>query len=254
MVDDSYCQFLPTIAARHLAREALGRWPSIYLPLARVHNANRPGCEAVDADTDLVIEGFPRCANTFAYAAFREAPNRDAKVAHHLHSPAQVIYAVKHIIPCLVLIRDPESAVASRLLMTDCPWSSPQPLLREYNNFYRLLLSYRQHFVVATFEEVIEDFGAVVRRLNARYGTTFTTFTPAAEGSQRCVRFAEKFNQQLNEGQLDARDVSRPTASRRHTNQEARRHVRSPAMRGLLIRSFRLYRRYVTPSCATPRA
>jgi len=78
---------------------------------ARGHRAR-----AVDRATELVIEGFARSGNTFAVAAFSLAQPRPVRLAHHLHAPAQVLLAARMGIPCIVLVRDPVDAVASRLI------------------------------------------------------------------------------------------------------------------------------------------
>ena len=39
-------------------------------------------------ETELVIEGFPRSANTFAVLAFDYAQPDDVKLAHQLHAPS----------------------------------------------------------------------------------------------------------------------------------------------------------------------
>jgi hypothetical protein len=84
--------------------------PSLTLPLAR---ALRRG-EVVDARTDIVIEGFPASANTFAVAAFRLAQEpRYMRIAHHTHVPAQVIEATRLGVPAILLIREPMQAVLS---------------------------------------------------------------------------------------------------------------------------------------------
>ena len=43
--------------------------------------------------TELVIEAFPRSANTFATVAFQLSQPAPVRVAHHLHAPAQVTEA-----------------------------------------------------------------------------------------------------------------------------------------------------------------
>ena len=59
------------------------------------------------SETDIVIEGFPRSANTFAVAAFQYAQRRPLTIARHTHAPAQIMLASRANIPCLVLIKFP---------------------------------------------------------------------------------------------------------------------------------------------------
>ena len=87
----------------------LSRYPRAYLFLAR----RRYGSRVLGPDTDIVIEGFPRSANTFAVTAFELAQERPVTVAHHLHAAAHVVRAAQAGVPVIVLVRAPEDAIAS---------------------------------------------------------------------------------------------------------------------------------------------
>ena len=94
-------------------------------------------------------------------------------IAHHLHVPAQVVRAAQWRIPTLVLIRRPRDAVLS-LVIRD-PISVDQAL-RYYISFYETSEKYRDAYVLGLFEEVTEDFGQVIERMNDKFGTTFSVF------------------------------------------------------------------------------
>src|SRR2546422_7828125 len=85
--------------ARYEVRDLLSGYPRLYLSLARWRHGTGGGAEAVGDRTEMMIEGYPRSGNTFAVAAFRLAQQRPVIVAHHLHSPAQVLEAVRRRIP-----------------------------------------------------------------------------------------------------------------------------------------------------------
>jgi hypothetical protein len=155
----------------------------LYLPLARwkrrrhLRQARRLGIPPermgpVFRDTDAVIEGFPRSANTFAATAFELAHTRHVRVARHLHVPSQIIAGARLGIPTIVLVRDPEEAVLSLSLWT--PHLTLEEGLRDYIRFYRCILPYHGRFVVATFQEVSTDFGEGIRRLNDGSAQPFT--------------------------------------------------------------------------------
>jgi hypothetical protein len=78
--------------ARRRLRGWIGEHPALYLPLAagfrRAYDGSR---KAVGRETEVVIEGFPRCGNSFAFAAFALAQPHPVHIAHHLHAPAQVL-------------------------------------------------------------------------------------------------------------------------------------------------------------------
>jgi hypothetical protein len=71
-------------------------------------------------------------------------------------------------------VRDPEQAVPSLYLKN--PSLSMGLSLRKYITFYTRCLPVADNCVVATFEQVLSDFGAVIRRINNRFGTNFEIF------------------------------------------------------------------------------
>lgn len=167
------------VAARAVyeAGTVVGRYPSLALPVARWRRHGEP----VRPGTDVVIEGYPRSANTFAVAAFAAAQPDPVRIAHHVHAPAQVIAAVHRRLPTLVLIRDPEEAVTEFVLLK--PVLTVAQALRGWMRFYGPLLPYRGRFVGARTEEVLSDFGLVIRRLNERFGTSFVEFAGTEEAT-----------------------------------------------------------------------
>jgi hypothetical protein len=168
---------LKTIAARY---------PAVALPLERLRGRGR----VIDDTTDIVIEGFPRCASSFAVAAFRLAQEpRAMTIADHTHMPAQAIDGVRRGIPTLVLIRRAEDAIVSLLIRNDD--LRPSPALRGYLRFYEPLVRFRDGIVVATFEEVVGDFGSVIERVNARFRTRFHPFVHSGENLARIEREIE---------------------------------------------------------------
>lgn len=91
---------------------------------------------AVSQDTEIVIEGFPRSANTFAVVASTQAQGaRPIRIAHHLHAEAQVLAGVERKLPVIVLIRQPEDAIRS--LKIAFPDQDENRMLRLYLRFYR---------------------------------------------------------------------------------------------------------------------
>jgi hypothetical protein len=124
--------------------------------------------------TELVIEGFPRSANTFAAVAFQVAQPRPVRLAHHLHAQSQVTWALQAGIPALVVIREPSAAAAS--VVTRSPHLTLSDVLSAYARFYESLLPHRDACVLGLFDSVTTDFGAVIRELNARADTHFEPF------------------------------------------------------------------------------
>lgn len=155
-------------------------FPSVFFPLLKLRQDDLK--RSVDKNTSIVIEGFPRSANCFAVETFKAAQVTDISIAHHLHAPAQIIRAVQYGLPTLVLIRDPIEAVISYLAMrfeiydlkgiTDFPPTLEQ-LFKEYIRFYKTVLPLSNQFIIGRFEEVTNDFGTIIDKLNQKFNTNF---------------------------------------------------------------------------------
>jgi hypothetical protein len=90
---------------------------------------------------------------------------------------------VRRGIPALVLIRPPRDAVVSWVIHS--PQRTVPSALRGYLRFYEPLVPLRNRIVVATFGEAVSDLGAVIERVNDRFGTSFAPFVPSAENLAR---------------------------------------------------------------------
>lgn len=144
--------------------------PKFYIPLKKMQGKYG----IIDRKTEIVIEGYPRCANSFAEAAFRIAQDREVCIAHHTHAPAQILAGVRRNIPILVLYRDPDDAVISRVLRNE-----NMPLYnayKEYIWFYDSIWPVIDRCVLSSFELTTNAFGKVIRTINNKYGSNFHEF------------------------------------------------------------------------------
>ena len=173
----------PLRRVRHRLRAHISGYPSAYLPFAR-HKYPGPSPEVIGPQTELVIDGFTRSATTFAVYAFQLSQEQPVRLAHHLHAPAQLLTAARHGVPALALIREPREAIFSQLILE--PDVALRDALAAYCRFYTRLLPYRGSFVVGEFKQVTHDFGAVVRRLNAHFGTSFAEFLHTEANRREC--------------------------------------------------------------------
>jgi hypothetical protein len=174
----------PRARLRHVLRTRFAEYPALYLPFAR-RKYPGPSPEVVGPDTELVIDGYTRCASTFAVYAFQIAQPRPVRLAHHLHAPAQLIAAARAAIPALALIREPKGAILSQLVRE--PRVALPDALVAYARYYERLMPHTPYLLGADFDEVTRDFGAVVRRLNLRFGTTFVPFEPTVVNVRACT-------------------------------------------------------------------
>lgn len=168
-----------------LLKKALQIHPALYLNILRLKRKGHwSQAWIVDSKTDIVIEGFPRSANSYYLSAFQTSQGDSLKIATHVHAPAQIIRACQLGVPTVVLLRDPVDACKSYKAL-DCQ-CNPEKLkqmmnkplseyIGDYIYFYQKLLNWRSKFVVAPFEEVTQTLIPSIKRLNALFGTDFIT-------------------------------------------------------------------------------
>lgn len=178
----------PYLRARHRLRTYVSEHPLGYLAFAR-HKYTTHNVEVIGPRTELVIDGFTRSATTFAVYALQLAQDRPVRLAHHLHAPAQLIEAARRGIPTVALIRDPRGAILSQLIRE--PYVALRDALFAYSRFYEHLMPYRQSFVIGEFRQVTQDFGAVIRQLNKRFGTNFAEFAHSDVNVRECFELCE---------------------------------------------------------------
>jgi hypothetical protein len=154
---------------------ALVRTPGVAEVFART---DRTGFSRITKDTRLVIEGCPRSGNSYALAAFRHV-NEGVKVSSHRHSPTAVRTGLKRGIPVMVIIRHPRATITSGLQYY--PDQPPAWAIQVYRSFYEGILPVADRVMIATFEEVTGDMGEVIRRANARFGTSFVPYERSDE-------------------------------------------------------------------------
>ena len=187
--------------------------------------------------TALVIDGHSRCANTYAVCAFDQV-NPGGRLSHHLHNPEVFLRAVRIGVPALLLIRRPEDVVASMLQFQ--PGTTVEEVLESYLDFYTRVLPVIDEVVVADFDEVIADFGAVVRRVNDRFGTRFAAYRKTPESEQEVFAAVERFGLAHYAAEDFENRVSRPSAGRRLSRTSPREW--SAEQRALLAEAERLHR------------
>lgn len=197
---------------------------------------------AVARNTEIVIEGYPRCANTFAVVAFRMAQPREVPIAHHLHSVGQVLRGVRRGLPTLVLLRNPSDAILSLAVRKEL--QEVEPAVDEYLDFHRGVSNLGDKIVVAEFHEITTDMGAVTRRVNRRFGTSFGAFVHTKE-SEAAV-FEEIDRIEKHDGRVPAvraTHVARPSAERKKHKQAYVEQLRAPAIQRKLAEAEELYQK-----------
>ncbi len=194
----------------------------------------------VGDDTQIVIEGFPRSATTFAEVAFRQAQPAPVEVACHVHAPAQAIEGVRRGLPVLVVMREPEDAALSFVIRN--PHLSVGQALRGWLRFHGPLVRYRDRLVVATFGQVTSDLGKVTRRVNERFGTSFAEFEHTEENVRACLERIDEGYRARMEGEELERSAARPSEVREELKNRLRREYRARGLARLRTRADAVYR------------
>ncbi len=180
----------PLLQLKFEIRSFASLYPKLFYPLMLV-SGRYPG-RSVQRNTELVIEGFPRSANSFSMGAFLSVQTRPIVLASHLHAAAQIIRASRLSIPTILLIRQPVDAVISLLsleLQTHNISYSERDLLElslkkyliNWIAFYQQVKPYYNDYIIGLFDEVTKDFGAVIKKVNQRFKTDFNLFLHTEE-------------------------------------------------------------------------
>ncbi|MCA1687543.1 MAG: hypothetical protein LC714_02860 [Actinobacteria bacterium] len=219
-----------------------GRHPAVFFSLYRLLRKDRT--RVVTPDTQLVIEGFPRSGNSFARVAFVQAQREKVRIAHGLHVPAQVIRAVRWQIPTLVLIRRPRDAVLSFAIRD--PISVDQAL-KYYLSFYKPIEEYRDGYVLGLFEEVTGDYGRVIKRLNEKFGTTFSLFRHDEQNVNKVfARMEKNSRKRYGETRWETK-VSRPSDLKERMKHQIGYELEDPSRKELIAEAEAVYERLTGP-------
>ncbi|MEJ7815737.1 MAG: hypothetical protein WKF53_11235 [Rubrobacter sp.] len=223
--------------AREWARRYVGRHPFLFYNFYRL----RPGYRdlLVDRRTQIVIEGFPRSGNTFAVVAFEQAQRESVRVAHHLHMPAQVIRAARWGIPTLLLAREPTDAALSWVIRE--PGVPIRQALKHYVSFYEKAAEYRDALVVGFFEEVTRDYGTVLERVNAKFGTGFSSFVHSEDNVNCVFDRIEEVHRTMHGGRLDEKVIAHPSAVKAGLKDALKKELEAPELRELTARAEAVY-------------
>lgn len=213
--------------------------PELYYGIRHLLGHADPLC--VRPDTSLVIEGFPRSANSTTVYGFLARQDRQLHVAHHKHHAAQILRAAAWGIPAVVLIRTPRAACLSFLaLAAEARHRAGKPeseglafsdVLAAYVVFYEAVEPTLDHTVIGQFECVRDDLEGLVERVNARFGTDFQT---------QATYTAPKSELGWHAMPNDVRDRIKHDLEVRFTSELDA----SPALRRLLARAGAVHARY----------
>ncbi|RDH81029.1 MAG: hypothetical protein DIZ80_12975 [endosymbiont of Galathealinum brachiosum] len=198
----------------------------------------------VNKDTEIVIEGYPRSANTFAVAAFNYSQNRKVVIGRHTHAPAQIMSAVAAGLPVILLIRKPMDAIISLAIRDET--ISLKNALKTYIWYHQSILPIIDGCVIADFNQVTNDFSSFINEVNIKYKTEYSLFDHNKESEKNIFKLVEDMEIEDSGGGLRESHVARPSDSRKNIKQEFKQQLELPENTHLLMECSRLYERITT--------
>ncbi|OWY58780.1 hypothetical protein B7486_78135, partial [cyanobacterium TDX16] len=140
-------------------------------------------------------------------------------------------------LPTLLCVREPLGTTTS--LVIAAPHVPIDRALREYVHHHRQLVPLLDACLVADFEQITSDMGAVTVAVNERFGTAFVPFehTPAHEAS--VFEAIDRHHHEVHGGTEHV--VARPSAQRRADQEHVRELLASPALAGLVAEAEAAY-------------
>ncbi len=165
----------------------------------------------VTAQTTLVIDGFPRSANSYVFYAVRRVAGPEVHLAGHTHSARTILTAAHRGIPTILLIRSPRDAVSS--LVQYAPGVRPRDGFSAYTRFHEALGEVLGQIEIAPFEEVTADLSSVLARTGRRYGVDLPVYAGGAQDEQAVRKALDDANRRYHGGSENT--AARPSPARR---------------------------------------
>jgi len=189
-------------------RLLIGQYPKLFFTLYSLKKYNRR--LFIKKDTQLVVNAYPRCGNTYFYYAIKFL-NPDLRISHHLHVPSLTIKAVKKELPTVIIIREPSKAIASLLIREDHLTMSQA--FKLYKSFHEIVLNNSTKILIFNFDQVVGDFKTIIFTINRRFNlglNNFKEFTP--QEKNKIFANIEQIDKKTNTlNKLSENKVSRPS-------------------------------------------
>jgi hypothetical protein len=116
--------------------------------------------------------------------------------------------------------------------------------LRSYISFYDAIARYRQAYVLGTFEEVVEDYGKVIGRVNDKFDTQFSCFDHSEDNVRRVFSRINELNRAQHERVLEEK-VARPSNVRAELNNKAKAQLQALESQTIATKAQEVYRCFI---------
>lgn len=190
--------------------------PVFYL----LYYLNKKKYALVNEDTELLIDGFPRSANTFAYA-FIEMTQPVKRIAHHVHLPVQFYRSKKFSTPALLLLRNPVDAAISMSIRR--PTYFPYLIFLYYYLFHTKIFKIISDTLIIRFEEVVSDPNSIIRKLRSKNYSGLNEVKLTVELKDRINKRVDELDMiNRNDSEIKDSTVARPTEYRKNISEKIR--------------------------------
>lgn len=228
----------------------LARYPAIYYGIAKRLFAEKSGQKRVDESVSIIIDGYPRSANTFAYWAFLFAQSQEFdrnSVAHHIHKAAQIIRGIQLNKPTMLLIRKPQDCVTSLLIRQ--PRITAKSAIMSYCWFYEALAPYADRTVIADFDAVTSDYGCLIESVNAKFGSAFAPFIHTDENVKEVYRLIADAPDALRSKKKNTTSgIAVPSQDRDSRKEQIKSELaNSDKLRSWIVRAEKAFHCFVSP-------
>jgi hypothetical protein len=206
---------------KYLAAHKASSYPVVYTGISRLISGR--DCYTTP-NSDIVIDGFPRCANTYATYAFDVAQTKKVNIAHHIHKQSQFLVARKYNIPGILLIRKPLNCISSLLIRQ--PKYDPEVLFKGYYFLYNSLKD-AGNFVVGDFENVLNNYGSVIRKVNEKFNRNFDEYVKNDENEAKVKEIIHTQDELIGAKDYKQR-VAYPTKEREQSANKIKEFLQEP--------------------------
>ena len=100
--------------------------------------------------------------------------------------------------------------------------------------------------MLSTFNAVVKDFGAQIKRVNEKFGTEFLHFEHTDENVKRSFQLVEEMHRNHDgKNNIIETRIPRPSIQRNNQNKELKKAIRQKPNQALLNRANILFSRYI---------
>jgi len=186
----------------------ISQYPNLYTVISKMLSGR--DCYTTEK-TDIVIDGFPRSANTYATYAFDVAQSKKIIIANHIHKKSQFLLAKKYGVPAILLIRKPLDCISSLLIRQ--PKYDPTTLFKSYYQFYDSLKG-MDSYVVGSFDDVLNHYDEVIKKVNQKFKKQFNLYYKTPENEEKVKQIVQTQDELINAKDYEQR-VAYPSAARK---------------------------------------